>query len=413
MINSSAAGVIQTALASGHIKHVFGALNGILGLLREDLIDLTAETPQVIEALKQTPGAALGSCRHKLGSDRERQDDTMRILDVFKAHAIGYFFYIGGNDSMDTAHKVNRAAADAGYELICMGIPKTIDNDLALTDHCPGYGSVAKYVATCAMEAGKDTEALYTVDTCTILEVMGRNAGWIAAATGLAARSPGEAPHLIYVPEIPFFQEPFVRAVKQVLHELGRVFIVVCEGLSDEQGRYVVADDRQHASDSFGHRQLGGAGDALKKIVEAHVGVKTRVNKLGTNQREAMHFASLTDRDEAYLCGQAAVKHALGGENGRMITLVRQAGEPYRCTTGLADLRDVANAEKTLPRHFINAQGNHITDAMRDYVRPLVQGDVPLTIAEDGLPAYAKLERKLVAKRLPTYDPLCAVCSRQ
>jgi 6-phosphofructokinase 1 len=258
------------------------------------------------------------------------------------------------------------------------------------------------------MEAGKDTEALHTADTCTILEVMGRNAGWIAAATGLATRTPEDAPHLIYMPEMAFSRNEFVNEVSGVVKDLGRVFIVVCEGLSDEQGEYIGVERGPYANDSFGHQQMGGAGAALKWIVEEQVGIKARVNKLGTNQREAMHFASLTDRNEAYLCGQAAVRHALDGQNGQMITLVREAGDSYRCTTGLANLRDVANTEKRLPRHFINQTGNHITDAMRDYVRPLVQGEVPLTIAEDGLPVFVKHTRPLVPTRLPAYDPLCA-----
>ncbi|MHC4160247.1 MAG: diphosphate--fructose-6-phosphate 1-phosphotransferase, partial [Planctomycetota bacterium] len=218
-INSSACGVIQEAVQSGKIGRVLGAANGILGVLQEDLFDISAEKPETIEALKQTPAAAIGSCRYKLKSIEESKADFERVLDVFKAHDIRYFFYAGGNDSMDTADKVNKLAADGGYELVCMGIPKTVDNDLAFTDHCPGYGSVAKYVATCAMEAGRDTEALYTHDTCTILEVMGRNAGWIAAATGLAARCPEDAPHLIYMPEAAFSFEKFVSNVKGVLKE--------------------------------------------------------------------------------------------------------------------------------------------------------------------------------------------------
>lgn len=250
VINSSACGVIQEAIKSGKIGKVIGANNGILGALKEELFDVTAERPQTIEALKRTPAAALGSCRYKLKSLDKSRADYQRILDVFKSHDIHYFFYAGGNDSMDTADKVNKLAADSKFELITIGIAKTIDNDLAYTDHCPGYGSVAKYVATSAMNAGRDTEALYTTDTCSILEVMGRNAGWIAAATGLAHRTEEDAPHLIYMPEAPFSFEKLVKDVKEVYKKLGRVFIVAGEGLKDEKGEYVTAE-KEHSCDRW------------------------------------------------------------------------------------------------------------------------------------------------------------------
>ncbi|MHC4720419.1 MAG: 6-phosphofructokinase, partial [Planctomycetota bacterium] len=338
-----------------------------------------------------------------LKSIEESKADFERILDVFRAHDVRYFFYAGGNDSMDTADKVNNLAADSGYELVCIGIPKTVDNDLAFTDHCPGYGSVAKYVATCAMEAGRDTEALYTHDTCTILEVMGRNAGWIAAATGLAARCPEDAPHLIYMPEVAFSFDNFVSDVKEVLAEFGRVFIVAGEGLKNEKGEYITADTGAFGTDAFGHVQLGGAADILKAVIEKEVGIKARSNKPGTNQRSAMHFCSLTDVNEAYMCGQMAVKAAMSGENGRMITLVRESGPEYKCTTGLAELRDVANGEKKVPPEYINETGNHITDAMRDYARPLVRGEAPIRMGEDGLPVFMRFERKPVEKKLAKY----------
>ena len=403
VINSSACGVIQTAMKSKKIGKIFGANNGILGVLKEDLFDITAEKPEAIEALKRTPAAAIGSCRYKLKTLDQSRADYERILEVFKAHHIHYFFYAGGNDSMDTADKVNNLAAETGYELVCIGVPKTIDNDLAFTDHCPGYGSVAKYVATCAMEAGKDTEALYTTDTCTILEVMGRNAGWIAASTGLAARTPEDAPHLIYMPETEFTFEKFIADVKEVHKRLGRVFIVAGEGLKDKNGNYVTAESGAFSKDSFGHKQLGGVGDMLKEVVEKEVGIKARVNKLGTNQRSAMHFASLVDVKEAYLCGQMAVKAALSGENGKMVTLVREKGREYKCSTSLALLSDVANGEKKVPRDYINEAGNGITKKMKDYVRPLVQGQAPVTIDEDGLPVFMRFKRKMIAPVLPKY----------
>ncbi|KPJ65407.1 MAG: hypothetical protein AMJ43_10820 [Coxiella sp. DG_40] len=403
VINSSACGVVQEAMKSGKVGQVIGATNGILGVLKEELFDVSAEKPETIEALKQTPAAAIGSCRYKLKSIEESRADFERILDVFKAHNIRYFFYAGGNDSMDTADKFNKLAAEGRYELVCIGIPKTVDNDLAFTDHCPGYGSVAKYVATCAMEAGRDTEALYTTDTCTILEVMGRNAGWIAAATGLAARCPEDAPHLIYMPEVSFSFDKLVSDVKEVLRELGRVFIVAGEGLKNEKGKYITADKGAFSRDSFGHIQLGGVADILKAVIEKEVGIKARFNKLGTNQRSAMHFASLTDINEAYMCGQMAVKAALSGKNGKMITLIREDGAEYKCVTGLAELRDVANGEKKVPAEYINDKGNHVTEAMRDYVRPLVQGEAPITIGADGLPVFMRFERKPLEKKLPRY----------
>jgi len=403
VINSSACGVIQEAITAGQFGRVLGATNGILGVLKEDLFDITAEKSETIEALRRTPAAAIGSCRYKLKSLDESKADYERILQVFKAHDIHYFFYVGGNDSMDTADKVNKLAKETGYELVCMGVPKTIDNDLACTDHCPGYGSVAKYVATSAMSAGKDTEALYTTDTCTILEVMGRNAGWIAAATGLARREPQDAPHLIYMPEAAFCFEKLLNDVKEVHKQFGRVFIVTGEGLRDGSGNYVSAETSGVGVDSFGHAQLGGVAEMLKAVIEKEVGIKTRFNKLGTNQRSAMHFASLTDVNEAYLCGQAAVKAALSGEDGKMVTLIREKGPHYRCTTGLARLSDVANGEKKVPAEFINNNGNGITDAMRDYVRPLVQGQAPITIDDDGLPVFTRFERKPLEKKLAEY----------
>ncbi len=403
VINSSACGVVQEAMKSGKIGLVIGAINGILGVLKEELFDLSAEKAETIEALKQTPAAAVGSCRYKLKSLEDSKADFERVLDVFKAHDIHYFFYAGGNDSMDTADKVNKLAKDAGQSIVCMGIPKTVDNDLAFTDHCPGYPSVAKYVATCAMEAGRDTEALYTTDTCTILEVMGRNAGWIAAATGLAHRSDEDAPHLVYMPEAAFSFDQFVNDVKEVLKEFDRVFIVAGEGLKDDKGQYITADTGTFGKDSFGHLQLGGVADMLKAVIEKEVKIKARFNKLGTNQRSAMHFASLTDINEAYMCGQMAVRYAMEGVNGKMVTLVRESNEPYKCTTGLAELRDVANGEKKVPKEFINDQGNHITDAMRDYVRPLVQGEAPIKIGDDGLPVFMRFKRKLLEKKLPKY----------
>jgi ATP-dependent phosphofructokinase / diphosphate-dependent phosphofructokinase len=402
VINSSVCGVIQEAAKTKKIGKVFAAYNGILGVLKEELFDVSAEKQSAIEALKRTPAAAMGSCRYKLKSIDPSQSDFDRVLDVFKAHDIHYFFYAGGNDSMDTADKINKLAAQRGYELVCIGIPKTIDNDLAYTDHCPGFGSVAKYVAASAMEAGKDNEAL-TFDACTIIEVMGRHAGWIAAASGLAAREPQDAPHLIYMPEAAFTFGKLISDVKEVYKEFGRVFIVVGEGLRDEKDNHIAAETAGFGKDAFGHATLGGVAEAFKNIIEKEVGIKTYWNKLGSQQRCSMHFASLTDVNEAYMCGKAAVKASTSGINGKMITLVRAKSAKYKCTTGLADLRDVANGEKMVPKDFINEKGNHITEACRKYISPLIKGEAPITIGKDGLPIYVRLTKKWVEKKLPRY----------
>jgi ATP-dependent phosphofructokinase / diphosphate-dependent phosphofructokinase len=403
VINSSVCGVIQEAVKTKKIGRVLAAHEGILGVLKEELFDASAEKASAIDALRRTPAAAMGSCRYKLKSLDQGQSDFNRVLDVFKAHEIHYFFYAGGNDSMDTADKVNKLAAQRGYELVCIGIPKTIDNDLAYTDHCPGFGSVAKYVATCAMEAGRDNEALSTYEACTIIEVMGRNAGWIAAASGLATREPQDAPHLIYMPESPFTFEKLIRDVKEVYKKFRRVFIIVGEGIKDEKGNYIAAESAGFGKDAFGHATLGGVAEILKNVIEKEAGIKAYWNKLGSQQRCSMHFASLTDVNEAYMCGKAAVKAAMSGVNGKMVTLVREKEQKYKCTTGLAELKDVANGEKKVPKEYINEKGNHITEACRKYIGPLIKGEAPITVGKDGLPVYVRLAKKWVEKKLPRY----------
>ncbi len=402
VINASACGVVQECFRHGHIEGVYGAINGVLGILNEEIFDFREESPEDIEGLKYTPAAALGSCRYKLRSLEDSREDYSRIMEVFEAHNIRYFFYIGGNDSMDTADKITGLSTEMGYEMRVMGIPKTVDNDLAFTDHCPGYGSIAKYNAAAVMEAGRDTDAIYTTDTCTIFEAMGRNAGWIAAATALARREEQDAPHLIYMPETAFTMESFVRDCEDVLSKHGRLFIVAGEGLKDASGEYITAATGEFAKDSFGHVQLGGVAEILRQIVEKEVKVKARWNKLGTCQREAMHFASKTDRDEAYLCGQMAVKHAVEEDiTGKMVSLVRHSDEPYRCGTGLATLSEVANAEKPVPREWINEAGNFVTAEFIRYARPLIGGEVAVPI-ENGLPKYIRLKRKPIPKKCPS-----------
>ena len=404
VINASVAGAAEEAMKHPEISGVYAALNGIRGVLLEELFDLGKEPSGHISGLHCTPSAALGSCRYKLKDLQRSRADYERILEVFKAHNIRYFFYAGGNDSMDTADKTAKLAAETGYELVAVGIPKTIDNDLGYTDHCPGYGSVAKYVATVAMEAGRDTEALYTTDTCTVLEVMGRNAGWIAAATGLARRCDEDAPHLIYLPEAAFSLEQFVADVKLAQSKLGRAFIVVGEGLKDKNGNYVTTQTGDFAKDSFGHVQLGGVAEMLKNMVEQEAGFKCRYIKLGTAQRNAMHFASATDAEEAAMCGRAAVQAAMSGVSCKMVTLVRKENaDGYECTTGLADLSAVANGEKKVPAEFINQEGNFITEAFRQYAGPLIRGQVDVEVGEDGLPVYVRLEKHMLDKKTAAY----------
>ena len=399
VINASVAGVIAEALNHECIEEIYGTLNGVLGILQEDLIDLAAESQQQIRALKHTPGAALGTCRYKL----KKQADFDRVLEVFKAHNIRYFFYIGGNDSQDTADKISKLAQAQGYELRVIGVPKTIDNDLPLTDHTPGYGSVIKYLATTVREIACDSAAMGQGDLVSIIEVMGRSAGWIAAGAALAKRKdhPHDPPHLILLPEIPFDQAKVLEDIRRVLKREKFCQIVVAEGLTDANGNYLAADA---ATDAFGHAKLGGAGDALSEIIEQNIpGVKVRVAKPGLMQRAAAHCASKTDVDEAYLAGQAAVEAAINGETDKMITLVRGDGEAYSVETGLAVLSEIANGVKKLPREWINEDGVSMNFQFLRYAQPLIQGEV--TIPHDnGVPVFARLDRVRADKVLPAYD---------
>ncbi len=400
VINASVAGVISEALNHGCVEEIYGTLNGVLGILNEDFIDLAAESQQTIRALKHTPGAALGTCRYKL----KKQQDFDRVLDVFKAHNIRYFFYAGGNDSQDTADKISKLAQQQGYDLRVIGIPKTIDNDLAVTDHCPGYGSVIKYISTTVRELACDNEAMGQNDLVSIVEVMGRNAGWIAAGAALAKRRdhPHDPPHLIYLPEVAFSTEKFLADVQRVLKREKYCLIVVGEGLVDADGNYVAADEK---TDAFGHAQLGGAGDYLKGLVEQNLpGIKARLAKLGIAQRAAAHAGSKTDADESYLAGQAAVKAAvLEAETDKMVTLIRGSGDHYTCETGLAPLAEIANGVKKLPREWINEDGVSMNHQFVRYAQALIQGETVVP-HDNGLPVFAKLEKNRVDKVLPAYE---------
>lgn len=399
VINASVAGIISEALNHECIEEIYGALNGVLGILQEDLIDLASESQQQIRALRHTPGAALGTCRYKL----KKQQDFERVLEVFKAHNIRYFFYLGGNDSQDTADKISKLAQQQGYELRVIGVPKTIDNDLPVTDHCPGYGSAIKYIATSVREVACDSEAMGQGDLVSIIEVMGRSAGWLAAGAALAKRRdhPHDPPHLIYLPEIPFDQPKCIEDVKRILKREKFCQIVVAEGLVDSDGNYVAADA---ATDAFGHAQLGGAGDALAEIIGSSIpGIKVRVAKPGLLQRCAAHSASKTDADEAFLAGQAAVKVAIGGDTDKMITLVRGETEHYTCETGLAPLGEVANSVKKLPREWINEDGTSMNFQFLRYAQPLIQGET--TVPHDaGVPVFARLDKVRVDKSLPAFE---------
>jgi 6-phosphofructokinase len=383
-INSSVCGIIVEAMQRGKIGGIYGAINGILGVLNEELVDLRQEDPLTIWNLRRTPSAALGSCRYKLN-----ERDYHKVMEVFAAHSISYFLYAGGNDSMDTAHKVAELATQKDYDLHVIGVPKTIDNDLMVTDHCPGYGSVARFSAISVRDSGLDTEAIYTSDPVKIIETMGRDTGWITASTALGKDGAGSAPHLIYLPERPFISEKFLQDVKSVYDRLGRVVICVCEGLRDEKGEFVKASTKQLDTDKFGHAQLGGVADHLANLVSEKLRIKARVDKPGTIQRVSMACASQIDLDEAYRVGQAGISKAVEGESDKMVTLIRNRNDPYECETGLVELEKVALKTKNIPDAFIGKESNFVSERFIEYAKPLIGGP---------LPEYAHLKRKRVEK---------------
>lgn len=398
VINASLAGVVSEALNYECIEEIYGGLNGVMGILDEQLIDLAAESQQTIRGLRYTPGAALGTCRYKL----KLQSDFDRVLEVFEAHNIRYFFYAGGNDSQDTAYKISKLAQERGYDLRVIGIPKTIDNDLVTTDHTPGYGSVIKYIASTVKEIACDNAAMGQHNLVQIIEVMGRSAGWIAAGAALAKYrdQPNAAPHLIYLPEVAFSPEKFIADVQHVLQKEKYCVVVVGEGLVDADGNHISTDGS--SSDAFGHSQLGGVGDYLRALAEESLQVKARSVKLGMAQRAAVHCSSQTDNDEAFLAGQAAVQAAINGETDKMVTLLRGEGDSYSCETGLADLAEIANGVKKLPQDWINEDGVSMSYNFYKYALPLIQGEVQVPF-ENGVPALVQLKRVKAARKLGAF----------
>jgi len=400
VINASAAGVIQTARAhSDKIGTVYAGRNGILGALREELIDTSLEDDEQINALIHTPGGAFGSCRYKLKNIEENRREYERLIEVFQAHDIGYFFYNGGGDSQDTAYKVSQLSERMGYPLTCIGVPKTVDNDLPFTDCCPGFGSVAKYIATSTLEASLDIQSMYESSTKVfILEVMGRHAGWIAASAGLAGKNRNEPPHIIIFPELPFDREKFLARVDECVRNYGYCVVVASEGAQYEDGRFLA---EAGPKDAFGHAQLGGVAPALANMVKQALGHKFHWAVADYLQRSARHIASQVDVEQAYAMGKAAVDFAIAGKNAVMPTIHRDSSSPYRWSVGEAHLSEVANQEKKMPIHFTSDDGFSITADCRAYLQPLIQGEA-FPPFENGLPKVAHLKKVLAPKLLNT-----------
>ena len=401
VINATASAVIQAARAR-RVK-VLAARNGILGALREELIDTSREPIATIRGLAHTPGGAFGSCRVKLKSLDEDREKYERLLDVFRAHDVRWFLYNGGNDSADTALKVSKLAKEFGYPLTCVGVPKTVDNDLAVTDCCPGFGSAAKYTAVSVREAALDVAAM--ADTSTkvfVYEAMGRHAGWLAAAAGLAGNGPDEAPHLVLFPERPFDEADFFARVKAVVERVGYCVVVASEGIRTADGAFVA--DAGGGKDSFGHTQLGGVASHLAGRVKDALGYKVHWALPDYLQRSARHLASKTDLEQALAVGEKAVEYALDGMNSVMPVIVRSSDSPYRWKIEPAPLSKIANKEKKMPAGFIRRDGYGITDKARAYLQPLIAGEAPPPYGKDGLPRYVGLKNERVAPKLAPWD---------
>ena len=386
-INASLAGVLKATAGADGYDRCYGAINGILGVLSEKYLDLTKKAEQdenFTELLKSTPAMYLGSCRFKLPDYRDDDSSYTFIFSQFRKLNIGAFFYIGGNDSMDTVLKLSDYARQIGSDVRIVGIPKTIDNDLCHTDHTPGFGSAAKYIASSVLEIAHDT-FIYAVKSVTIVEIMGRDAGWLTAASALSRNSYSSAPHLIYLPEVAFDRDRFLEDVKKELTKRNNVIIAVSEGIRDKDGNYITAG--KAVADTFGHQQLSGAGKALEFLVKENIDVKVRSVEVNVLQRCAAHMASKTDLDEAFAQGSKAVSLSLEGKTGCMVTLKRLSNDPYTVEYGYAQIADIANEAKSVPREWINEEGNDVKEELTDYLRPLIQGEVALSY-ENGLPRY-------------------------
>ncbi len=398
VINATAAGVIQTARRyPDRIANVYAGRNGILGALTEDLIDTGQESESTIAGLKHTPAGAFGSARYKLKGLEESAVEYERLIEVFRAHDIGYFFYNGGGDSQDTSHKVSQAGEKLGFPITCIGIPKTVDNDLPATDNCPGFGSVAKYVAVSIKEAALDVASMAMTSTKVfVLEVMGRHAGWIAAAGALAADKPGDAPQIVLLPEVVFDERKFLDRVEACVREQGFCAVVVSEGVRGSDGTFL---SESASKDAFGHAQLGGVAPVIADLVKLRLGYKYHWAVSDYLQRAARHIASQTDVEQAYAMGKAAVEFALEGRNAVMPTIVRKSDDPYEWEIGVAALSAVANVEKTLPSAYIAEDGLGVTEACLRYLRPLIHGE-SYPPYRNGLPDYVTLKGVAVPRKV-------------
>ncbi len=386
VINSTLAGVIQEALAHEEVGGIYGMVNGIQGLLSEEMYDLRRQGPDLVQALKHTPGSALGSCRYRM-----KPEDYGHLLEIFEAHNVRFLLYIGGNDSADTSLRIDQAAVASGHEMCVIGLPKTVDNDLAHTDHCPGYGSAARYLAITTMEIGLDHRSMRTFDGVKFLEAMGRNAGWLPAATALGKRGERDAPHLVYVPEKPVSLEEMLNDIQRVFDRYGYATVVVSESTRDEDGEILVKGASAIETDSFGHHQPGGVAEFLVQTVMGRLGIKARADKPGTMQRSSMAIASRVDLEEAFALGVEGVRAAVRGVSGKMPVLVRDPGPAYHCSIEMIDLELVANHERLLPDEFMDYERHMPTRAFHDYAVPLLG---------DPLPEYRSLREARVEKLL-------------
>ena len=394
VINASAYGVIKTALEADCITKVYGAAHGIKGVLDDKLYVMDEEDPKELELLLNTPSSELGSCRYKIADPEKDDTDYKRILEIFKKYNVRYFFYNGGNDSMDTCNKISRYMQSVGYECRVMGVPKTIDNDLYGTDHCPGFASAAKYIATSCMEISKDSR-VYDTGMITVVEIMGRHAGWLAASAALASEF-GAGPDLVYLPEYDFDMDKFLKEVTDIYEKNGKVLVAVSEGIHYADGSFV-SEAKASATDGFGHAQLGGLAAMLASVIKEKTGAKVRGIELSLLQRCGAHLASATDINEAFTAGKTAVEKAVSGTTGYMVAFKRvMDGGKYNCEYVLLPLADVANYEKKVPMEWINKEQNGLTHEFIDYVLPLIQGEPKLPL-ENSLPRYAKL-KKVLAK---------------